>query len=411
MKKRMLIGICLTGFIIFGIAVIQERHAIAEKQPEITVKWDGTEYEGLYEGDVKNAVPEGSGTFVSNDKEFIYEGNWEKGKFSGEGTVVYGDGIKESGQFSKGKRNGEFKKQLSDSEYEITNYSNNVPYGVCCIYKDDKLKAKDYYYEGELISSFIKNAKEMRLSEIVEKGAEELFCIQSTVVRVSQLESSCVLLLENNDGSSFMMEYSNNETKRGRQAYMPNVQEGETIKLYGYYDGEDVYAVVNDSQYYGGVYPKITPVWATVIEEEKGMSDKPEEKSEYNGIVKNPYLYVGEIRQLKLVIDDVIYSSTKGKYYCKAHSAQSEEEIYYIRKTDEEIPLRGTILSVSGKINGQYKELQNTEDYLKDMDYQNEIKEPIREISKKVTNGKEQPVNDMDIRYEYKTYPLLILKE
>lgn len=412
MKKRMLIGICITGVIIFGIAVIQERYAIAEKQPEITVKWDGTEYEGSYEGDVKNAVPEGSGTFVSKDKEFMYEGDWEKGKFSGEGTVIYGDGVKESGQFLKGKRNGEFKKQFSDSEYEITNYSSNVPYGVCCIYKDGKLKTKDYYYAGEMISSFVKDAKEMKLSEIVEKDTEKLFCIQSTVLRVSQLEDSCVLLLENSDGSSFMMEYSNNETKKGKQVYMPNVQEGEKIKLYGYYDGEDMYTIVNDSQYYGGVYPKIRPVWATVIEEDKNISDKPpEEKSEYNDIMKNPYLYVGEIRQFELIIDDVIYSNANGKYYCKAHSVRSEEEVYYIRKTDEEMPLRGTTLSVSGKINGQYKELQNTEDYLKDIDYQNEIKEQLREIYKKVTNGKEQAANDADICYEYKIYPLIIVEE
>lgn len=411
MKKRILIGVCLTGLAVFGIAVVQERYAIAEKQHELIVKWDGTEYQGLYEGDVKNAFPEGVGTFVSKDEKITYEGNWKKGKFSGEGTLIYEDGTKESGQFVKGKRNGEFKKQLSDSEYEITNYSNNVPYGVLYKYRNDKLEKKDYYYGGNLVSSILQNAKELSLSEIVNQEIEDLVCFQSVVSRISQLEESCILLLENSDGSSFIIEYSNNETKKSKQPYIPNVKEGDLIELYGYYDGEDTYAVVNDPQYYGGIYPKIRPVWAAVLEEEKDVRSKKEEQKEYSDILENPYLYTGEMRQFELVVDDVIYLDTNGKYYCKAHSIQSEEEIYYIKKTGEKTLLRGMTLSVSGKIIGQYKELQNVENYLKDRAYQNEIKEPIKEIYKKVINDKEQIVNDEDICYEYKIYPLIIVGE
>ncbi|WP_195986122.1 hypothetical protein [Clostridium sp. D33t1_170424_F3] len=58
----------------------------------MVVVYDGTEYQGTYDGDVDMGIAEGTGKFVCNgeDRTFQYEGEWTKGEMTGKGSLNAG---------------------------------------------------------------------------------------------------------------------------------------------------------------------------------------------------------------------------------------------------------------------------------------------------------------------------------
>ncbi len=46
------------------------------------------EINGFYSGDLKDSVPSGNGIFSSDDNDFVYDGEWENGIISGKGTLT-----------------------------------------------------------------------------------------------------------------------------------------------------------------------------------------------------------------------------------------------------------------------------------------------------------------------------------
>ena len=58
----------------------------------------------LYEGEYKNDVKEGFGTFTWLDKKISYTGNWLNGKQHGIGALTCKDGTIKQGEWDHGKR-------------------------------------------------------------------------------------------------------------------------------------------------------------------------------------------------------------------------------------------------------------------------------------------------------------------
>ena len=68
---------------------------------------------------------------MEREKKFIqmgkiYEGNFIKGEYNGEGTWYYFNGDKLEGVWMNGCRNGKFKKTLKNGEEYIVEYKNDL---------------------------------------------------------------------------------------------------------------------------------------------------------------------------------------------------------------------------------------------------------------------------------------------
>ena len=64
---------------------------------------------GLYTGETVNGLPHGSGSFSSENAEGIawtYQGEWENGHLSGQGTTAWDDGFTEGGMYQNDYLNG-----------------------------------------------------------------------------------------------------------------------------------------------------------------------------------------------------------------------------------------------------------------------------------------------------------------
>ena len=64
-------------------------------------------YSGIYDGEMKNGLPDGSGSFTTleedeNRTSFTYTGLFKEGMFNGKGQIEYTDGSTLTGKF-KGK--------------------------------------------------------------------------------------------------------------------------------------------------------------------------------------------------------------------------------------------------------------------------------------------------------------------
>ena len=90
------------------------------------------------EGNGKNDIPSGEGTFSVNDSEnnFSVKGKWKKGKLNGSVQTVYSDG-----------------------SYTTCSYSDGKPYGRISEYSSsDQLTGYDFYYQMRTVSSLKEKA-------------------------------------------------------------------------------------------------------------------------------------------------------------------------------------------------------------------------------------------------------------
>lgn len=127
------------------------------KNKEITIIYDGKTLTGYYTGTLNNGVPDGEGTFVSKSEErnFDYNGQWEKGNIVGNGKltdtkyVVYFTDVERIGEFSgdvkdgKAHGNGTFKATNEENEKYI--YTGEWKNGLWDGQGVQKFENTDYY--------------------------------------------------------------------------------------------------------------------------------------------------------------------------------------------------------------------------------------------------------------------------
>ena len=102
-SKRILI-VALAALVVLILSVIQYKYQIIRIQSASVAAQRGTlvESDGIYEGELKDGVKHGYGTFTwtSSDKYEKYEGEWDNGAISGQGTMYYVNGDTYTGAFS-----------------------------------------------------------------------------------------------------------------------------------------------------------------------------------------------------------------------------------------------------------------------------------------------------------------------
>ena len=70
--------------------------------------------DGKYEGEIKNGLPNGQGTFTFPNSTQIYVGTFKDGLREGKGTYTWSDGGKYEGEYRNNRRNGKGKRTTPD---------------------------------------------------------------------------------------------------------------------------------------------------------------------------------------------------------------------------------------------------------------------------------------------------------
>ncbi len=91
---------------------------------DLPIPWN----EGTYTGQVKNKIPSGHGRWVHSSQMKEYIGNWEVGKFHGEGIYIEPKG-KYNGNFDNGIKQGYGSYSHCNGNKFIGQWKNNYPHG------------------------------------------------------------------------------------------------------------------------------------------------------------------------------------------------------------------------------------------------------------------------------------------
>ncbi len=126
-------GSSLTGIWKNGRLVeeLELRNPALYFNPE-TKKWSKNgvpNRDGFYEGEVKNSLPDGRGTYRSHDG-VIYDGIWKAGIREGLGKITWSDGSNYRGQFHDGKRQGRGKQTYSEGHVYIGDFKEGIRHGT-----------------------------------------------------------------------------------------------------------------------------------------------------------------------------------------------------------------------------------------------------------------------------------------
>jgi len=89
--------------------IIQNISITYPKIEKIDEEWtlkEGVSWSGFYTGIFVLHQPHGNGTFVEQNKYFVYQGEWKNGFRHGKGCQTFFDGSNYVGQWKKGLRHG-----------------------------------------------------------------------------------------------------------------------------------------------------------------------------------------------------------------------------------------------------------------------------------------------------------------
>jgi len=122
-----------------------------------------SEKEYDYEGDIKDGLPHGLGTYTyhSGNK---YSGEWKDGVPVGKGTFTYPDGTKYVGGLKKGKRwNG-------IEYYENGNIIGKYVNGIFKVVSQDEKRQKGDFYVGVLFNRSLVSGGMEQITSLTEKS-------------------------------------------------------------------------------------------------------------------------------------------------------------------------------------------------------------------------------------------------
>jgi hypothetical protein len=388
-KKSIFLLIVLLLVALSDISVVESK----ESKLEYTVVWDNVEYNGTYEGELENSKPSGQGIFKADNEEFVYEGSWRKGKISGEGKISYKDGSYEVGIYSAGKRNGVCTLYNLDGSYQETRYKKNIPYGQSYKYVNDQLSAVEVYAGGETADSIKQEAVLLSLEMIQQETyTKQLVCVEGEVKNVAETEKGVYFRMLSESVGMVTGYYKNTESSV-KQAIMPNMVEGDSVKIYGYYAGMSTSKIINDVDGYGTLNVAITPVYGELSSQSVDL-----QKQNYSDVVKDPYLFLNANVDGKYVMDQIVLK--KENYYIKAHKQSKDDEIVYLSyaSQSDKIISVGMVVDITGYYSGQYKEIDGDSQlqYLKD---ENEIKN--------FDEKNKTDYNEIILTYDYQLFPLI----
>lgn len=363
-SNKMLAGIAVMMIIVFALIVnyrykINSMMEAEEISCEYEISWEGNSYSGKYQGEYSKLKPSGYGLFVSNDGSFEYDGNWKSGLFDGSGEIHYADGSWEIGNYKKGKRNGICRTYSDKSTFQELCFNKGIPYGYTVFYKDDKEVSSDLYVNGDLATNITKDTVKLTADNINDSiYNEEYYWIEGKVEFVGQVDKKCYLRIESDTVGMVICNYRNYIGSKDKQVYMPKVNTGDRVRVYGYCEGikKDVFA--EDYIGYKYDYLSIKPIYGENL-------SKPVEKikkNSYNLLKQYPYLEYGKSVNGTFVINNVARSGND--FYIQAFQegkSLNESFILLYKGKVNDVFCVDDKIQIKGYLDGQYKRLKSSE--------------------------------------------------
>lgn len=344
----------------YGARLRQEVYAKETTGIEYKIIWKNQKIAGIYEGELSNSKPSGVGSFTSADQNLTYDGEWNRGKFDGKGTIHYEDGTWEIGEYSQGKRNGVCKLYSSDANYVEQYYNKGVPFGITSTYENDTITGTDYYVNSVLVSKVCETANLLSFDNLSKTASGNGYVtIEGVVAFIGQDEENCYFRIDTDSIGMVIGSYKNSIGQKNQQAYMPSMEVGDLVQIYGYCIGKKKNNFIEDVEGYQYEYPYFDPVYGVNLSEQDHKTDP----DSYAFLLKNPYARYGE-----RITDSftVLKIKRKGKkYYIQAtrkETAPKANLFTLTYKSDvDTFFYTGQVLTVSGYYNGQYKYMRNDE--------------------------------------------------
>lgn len=374
--KRLQISIVMavmtvnTLFLLSGCSVSRSSDTQGETRLktvlETEISLNGETLKGNYEGDVLNGLPDGEGNFeVLDDSVEIkhLKGTFSKGKLSGEIEIEMTDGTVWTGKTSSGRYQGEIRAAYQDGTYQLFQYAAGIPIGQTVIYNSKNVPiGQNWYRKGVLLTDLIKDSKDCPIEELYNNPyyySEEVVKFSGTADMVYQNNSECVLRISNSRGQSVFAVYKNAEFDDEFPVVVPLIVEGDTVTVYGTFDGikENKYAFSGED--YGYSFPVISLFYAEKRGYKTDVFKRPQEPFDYTDILSNPYYFVGTKLKVDVVVENVLINYEENCVYCR--SVTKEGDVYFVflpwdKWIKKDKPLKGDRLSVLGTIAGNYIE-------------------------------------------------------
>lgn len=248
-RKRILKYIvCLST--VFILSACGQRSVTQEgKAADINVDILGEVYSGSYEGQIQSGLPNGEGSFSSDNTEndVYITGKWEDGALTGKATIIFeGDISKEiSARFKNGVINGKVTETYKDGSYIEYNSNKGKPYGRIKEYSSEgELEDIDWFFDGERISRLVKEAKSIEYRDLISKPDDFLFeyiKIEGSVLACYDDADRRYLKIEDQEGNLYLCTYNNSTIRPSQQVHVPNLNVGDRIVLYGIYKGNKIF--------------------------------------------------------------------------------------------------------------------------------------------------------------------------
>ena len=373
--KKIGLALVVAFFLIFGIMVLHFRmtyHSPTENYHntiKIEFVWDGITQKGTYDGDFRNTQPNGTGTYTADHGTLTYEGEWEKGLFSGEGKITYNDGSIEEGEFLDGKRNGRVRKYQSEAAYGEkafveTIYDMNTPYAISETYEKGELSSTKYYVNATPVSEIKSDAKPLTEKMLRNEDYYNTYVsVEGEVEFVGETAECCYFRMKTDSVGMVYGGYDNTFGLTSDQRYIPTLKVGDKVTVYGYYMGISKYTVHKDTECYGNKISKIMPFLAEVDEstDETGIRKFEATGSEmtYDNLLANPYLF----NMVKVDDTFVVKNSEKAgmTYTIMGYKEDKPDELYALIYKGDTMDrfATGSKIRVKGFVAGQTKNVSN----------------------------------------------------
>ena len=357
----------------------------------MTLKLFGEKYTGVYSGETRGELPSGTGQFVSDDGNLTCSGEWLKGNLNGTATISYSDGSVITGSFSDGIEEGLFRKTINESSWEDTFFSEGYVCGNRCLYEDGKQANRELFVNGIPLNDFRKEAVKLSAQVLDEKSyLDHCIYVEGEVAYVGRDEENCYCRIEDDVLGFVFFRYTDTTGSGSKQAILPNMENGDKVRIYGFYNSYIDDIVLSDTEGYGYSFPSINPLYGEYIEEfnpdaaseeeDRTESEKTEiSDAEYEQHKQYPYRYYGMAADQSFTVQK---SMKKGaRLFVFANKIEDpEKDIYILIMDDIETGgyLRGDQLKISGYFEGQCRipvdrsfskqteEVKNTEELVPD---------------------------------------------
>ncbi len=347
--------------------------AVDDDTVKYTVKWSGNEYEGTYKGATLNGKPSGFGEFTSSNGELTYSGEWQNGKFEGTGSLSFSDGTREEGMYLDGKKHHWVRVYETENHYTEGVYDYGNSYGCRSEYKDGELVHETLFANKDHVSKIKQDAQKLTRELIDSKGfIDQYVYIIGKVEFLYESETSCTFRINSDEVGMVIGNYTDTAGYRSKQPVIPNMKNGDTVRIYGFYTGTVRNELEGDSNFYGYHCVQIDPVYGVIESDDL-------ERGTFASVCQNPYAYCGKRMTGEYIVER--FMKDGDIFFVFAHPSGAENDTYVLRIEAEPdtVFLGGDKLDLEGFIVGQKK----TEEIDKTNTYVNDEGEVIQNISYK----------------------------